>query len=255
MCLAVFFIVCHAGDARAEVRKYVDQKGNVHLTDKEGGPEDAIAPGGPSSTTMYQYLDERGRVHLTNDKGSILPQYLDSLKETKGIERRSESLSVKFEDAFSGNREDTWLKYKQLGWFEKNALIARAGFADMKGVLEDLKVQLLFVTILFIGLGVFAIIRLRKASHMMSVIVLLLSCYGMVYLAMHIKSSMGRGSDILSNLKQMQSLSKGQAALTGGDKAVSSSKGGQGGIVGSLRQLQSMSAERQDLFRMILEED
>ncbi len=273
LCLFVLLALCAANnafannvfannvsgnDASGEVRRYVDKKGNVHLTDKEG--KEAPAGKGartdaPSPGTMYQYLDEHGRMHLTNDKGRILPQYMDSVKEIKGIARRSESFSGKIGDAFSGNRENAWLKYKQLGWFEKNALIARAGLTDIKGMFDDLKTQLLFITILFIGLGVFAIMKLRKVSHMVPVIVLLMSCYGMVYLSMHIKSSMGRGTDILSNLRQIQSLAQGQGSLTGGDMSIPSGKGGEDGIVDRLRQLQSMNSERQYLFRMILEED
>ncbi len=236
LCLSVLFVVCHAHDARAELRKYVDEKGRLHLTD------DRVAP-----ASMYQYLDEKGRIHLTNDKSRIPSEYSESASAISKSDQDSVVLSGHEEEAFSGDKEDAWLKYKQMGWFEKNALIARAGFADLKGVLDDLKMQLLLIALLFIGLGVFAIVKLKKISHMVSVIVLLLSCYGMVYLSMHIKSTMGRGSDILSNLKQMQSLTQGQA--------VSSSKGGQGGIMGSLKDLQGMSAERQDLFRMILEED
>jgi len=248
VCLLALLAIYPVMDASGELRTYVDEKGTVHLTDKEDGPEEGSKPVEPSSGTMYQYLDERGRPHMTNDKSRILPQYLGSVRTIKGGDKRSESqsaLPANPVDAFRGDRENTWLKYKQLGWFEKNALIAKAGFSDLKGVFDDLKVQLLFITLLFIGMGVYAIIKLKKVSHMVSVIGLLISCYGMVYLAMHIKSSMGRGSDILSNLKQMQSLTQGQPAAAGGE----------GGILGSLKNLQDMSAERQDLFKMILEED
>ncbi|MCK4910931.1 MAG: DUF4124 domain-containing protein [Thermodesulfovibrionales bacterium] len=258
VCLSFLLALCPAKDASGEVRKYVDDKGNVHLTDKEYPAEKGTGTHTSSSGMMYSYLDEHGRMHLTNDKGKILPQYMDSLKEIKGIERRSEILSTKISNAFSGQREDAWLKYKQMGWFKKNALIARAGFTDIKGVLDDLKLQMLFITVLFIGMGVFAIIKLKKISHMVSVIVMLLSCYGMVYLSIHIKSTMGRGSDILSNLSQMKALAQGQTVSVEGGGGTSSAKAvtaGQGGIMGSIRHLQDMNSERQDLFRMILEED
>ena len=226
-----------------------------------------LVPVPDASADVYQYVDEKGRVHLTNDEDNIPPQYLQSARMIEGKELSSQMFSGKEDekqdnvgqvkdDIFSGQREAIWLKYKQMNWFDKKSLVARVGLTDMKVVLDDIKFQLAAITALFIGLGVFAIFKLKKASYFMPIIMLLLFCYGQVYLAFHIKSTMGKGADILSNLNQTPKLPFAQpvesVSTANSEQALLTNKGG---LMGGLKELKSLSAERQEIFRMILEED
>jgi hypothetical protein len=219
-----------------EITKHVDMNGQPIITDGKSAPA--------YSGRYFRYVDEKGRIHFTNKESSVPRAYRSGVAPVDSVPDAGEGLLAGGMEMFTGERERAWVKYKGMAWIEKKWFVLRVGFTDLKGALSDLKFQLISITVLLSALVALTLLKIRPGPHRRFVVGILIVCYIQVLAAYHLKKTMGRGGDILDSLRAKQQEVS--------DKIL---QGARGDAFSQLQGLQQTNSERENLFRVILEEE
>ena len=102
---------------------------------------------------IYRYTDEKGSVHITDDKNSIPAKYRSKAIEYKPG-KRNDGYTPDMSQA-EGAREtgaDSWYDYDNMKWYERWLMLAKASTLDIKPILKAVSPWIGLVTMLLMVL-------------------------------------------------------------------------------------------------------
>ena len=191
----------------------------------------------------YRYTDDRGTLVIVDQESKVPEKYRPRV-ESFEMETHTDGYTPSYAEAViaDGNTGAIWYKYENMSWADKKMLVARAGMTDLKGVARGMLLKFALVFLVFIGAIAANFIFVKKRSLRALNSMLLIMVLMLVSSAFYLQATLARGDEIASNMNKV---------TPGGDQVPS---GGEG-MFAQLRDLQEMSDERQQLFKMIIEED
>ena len=198
--------------------------------------------------TAYRYTDDKGTLVIVDQESKVPEKYRPRV-ESFEMETHTDGYTPSYDEAViaEDGPGSLWYKFENMSWGDRQRLVARAGVTDLGGVAGDMMPKFLLALALFIGAFIANFVFIKKRSLRFLNSMLIVMVFMLVITALYLQATVNRGDHIVKGLQ-----ARGQAGEQAG---TSPSAEGIGGIMGQLRELQEMSAERQKLFNMLIEDD